>query len=53
MRTKNRKGTTEISPKTSRITTEYDPILGFVSIDFFNPLDYPISKINLQNKFKI
>ena len=50
---KNTRDSIEISPKTSRITTTYDPILGFVSIDFFNPLDYPISKINLQNKFKI
>ena len=53
MGSKNTRKSTEINPKTSRITTSYDPILGFVSVEFYNDLDHPVSKINLQNKFKI
>ena len=48
-RGKNVRDSIEINPKTSRIRTVYDPILGFVSMTIFNPVGEAKNK---PNKFK-
>ena len=52
MRSNNTSKSTEINPKTSRITTSYDPILGFVSMEFYNALERALHNY-LKSKLRI